>query len=33
MLFADETRPTKGLEAAIQKSHRPAREQWDAAYA
>ena len=33
MLFADETRPTKDIEAATQKSHKPTRKQLDAAVA
>jgi DNA end-binding protein Ku len=33
MLFADETRPTKDIDAATQKSHKPTRRQLDAAVA
>ncbi len=33
MLFADETRPTKDIDAATQKSHKPAKKQLDAAVA
>lgn len=33
MLFADETRPTKDVDAATQKSHKPARKELDAAVA
>jgi DNA end-binding protein Ku len=33
MLFADEIRPTKGVDAATQKSHKPTRKQLDAAVA
>ncbi|HEY1713786.1 MAG TPA: Ku protein [Solirubrobacteraceae bacterium] len=33
MLFADETRPTKDVDAASQKSHKPARKELDAAVA
>ena len=33
MLFADETRPTKDVDAATQKSHKPPRKQLDAAVA
>ncbi|HEX3975219.1 MAG TPA: Ku protein [Solirubrobacteraceae bacterium] len=33
MLFADETRPTKDIDAATQKSHKPTRKQLDAAIA
>jgi DNA end-binding protein Ku len=33
MLFADETRPTKDIDAATQKSHKPARKQVEAAIA
>ena len=33
MLFADETRPIKDIDAATQKSHKPARKQLDAAVA
>jgi DNA end-binding protein Ku len=33
MLLADEVRPTKDIDAATQKSHKPARKQLDAAVA
>ncbi|HEX3689315.1 MAG TPA: Ku protein [Solirubrobacteraceae bacterium] len=33
MLFADETRPTEDVDAATQKSHKPARKELDAAVA
>jgi DNA end-binding protein Ku len=33
MLFADETRATKDIDAATQKAHKPARKQLDAAVA
>jgi DNA end-binding protein Ku len=33
MLFADEIRPTKGIDAATQKSHKPSKQQLDAAVA
>ena len=33
MLFPDEVRPTKGIDAATQKSHKPSKQQLDAAVA